>query len=402
MTNALFRDVIENFQSGSRAAEPAAPSLTSLSVIGTGPDALAVAVAAAGAGLAVRLGAVQGAADGRQRLSSAISVRGEDLVGNYAIAGIEKDDRSQDAPIQWIADIGRAIAGTDAVIVAESAGLQGAAATMLAPHLRPDQIVGTLSGGLWAAAEFDRRLSELTDSSTPVVAIHGRPWVTSLEGTTLHIGGRANSVECSGPAEQVEALRRGMLPMLSGPVDYMTGSLGGPDWLVAAAAAIQRLGVARDDTAPLAATLDKSVSTTTLASIDTEVCAVARRLNTRREPIGVALSRMYGAPEDLTAEGDDLASAFARLPAFDRFRVDESDERDAVLFGLVPIEDCAAALDVPVPVISAFLTLYEARTGLLVRGRGRGLTQLGLREGNDETRRADIAACVTPGTGSES
>lgn len=297
-------------------------------------------------------------------------------------------------------DPAEAVAGSELLLVAVPAYGQEAMARTLGPHLGPDQMVILMPGSFGGALTFLRVLRDLGIDEVPLIAEcssfvfackkdgpdgvwirgvkRGLPVAAIPAGDTARVVAALADFYELAPAANVlftslnninHVAHPAQVLMNAGRIEYMGG-----DW------SFDHEG------------FTPSVGRVTEA-VDAERLAVVKQLGL--EPVSLLewYLRFYG---DQGVKGNSLYEVTHTSPIWGPARAPDSLEHryltEDLPYGLAPIAELGAQLDVAMPVTNSVITLASAALGRDLRREGRSLAQVGL-AGLD--RDAMIRLCET-------
>ena len=383
MSDSQFRAVLDSL---SRAApsvdeEPSHPQ--SVAVLGAGPVGLLLACECLAAGLRVRLASLYGDELRILRAAGAITVRGEHLVGSYAVA-----DKIGSTPAVEIADsIDEAVAGAEVIFIATPAIAHTTYAGVLAPVLESGQTVILVPGRFLGSVDFTRTLSaHLAPADVTIGELAHAPYVATSSGAAVHVFAVTKKVGCATlPVESASELCRTLaqvLPMLhpvDSPLDTAFGTVTG---VLNVAPLATNVGVfeAKDDPS-LKTLVTPGLSRTILRRLDTERREVAFRYGVR-DLVSVAtwLRESFGDDGEVQS-GDDIHEALDGIESFDdvKFGWDGAPQVfDDVANVLVPLASAGRIAGVPTPVTDMVIALASTLSGTDLQAEGRSFERLGL------------------------
>ncbi len=371
-------------------AQPAvsqAPAIESVAVVGAGPVGQIVACAALVAGCDVALHSPFGREARRLTDSEALAVGGAAMTGSYRLS----QPGTPGQAIRITPDLESAVREADAVVLAVPAFTHATYAGLLAPLVRPGQLIVLAPGRCFGAIEFARVLrrqrarAELTIvelETTPYVVTQAHPG--RLEVVAEHRAVPAAAFPNTATASAVKALLPA-LPMLreaSGVLETTFANMAG---LLVAAPAL--LAAAAPGSASLHERLPATVVDTVIARLDDERRRVASAFGVRGlPPLAEWLEAMFGTTAQDTVMALDEVTAYRSVscPAADSTAV-----HDAVATGLVPMASAGAVADIPTPATATLVGLASALSGLDHVRHGRTMATVGL-DGmrTDQIRRA--------------
>lgn len=284
-------------------------------------------------------------------------------------------------------DAAAAMDGADIVLFAVPAYAEKYFTELIAPFVRPEQLVVLFCGNFGGALEFAHALRSKGATRLPLIAeTEACVYAGQKSGpAAVRLGGRKAGVAIAAlPSTNTEEVLERIRPLF-------------PDF--AAATNVLETGLSNTNPVPHvpvmvlnAGRIDSSVPQFRFYAdgITEAVGRVAAALDRERlaiaEVLGFHLSstrdRMLDWYGDQGASGETLGTVLRTNPAFQSAMAPQTLEHRFLLedvpFGLVPLEALGRSLGVATPVISALLTLSCELLGSDYRSQGRNLVSLGL------------------------
>lgn len=369
-------------KAGPKAPAPATAPAARIAILGGGPDARMLAALALAEGAEVALFSAYGAEI--EALASGVAIRGAGPLGAYQV------NRADAPSITATAQIDRAVAGADLLVLTGPIHKQRTYAMVLADHLSDGQTLLVAPGRTFGALEA-AWLLKLGGVAADVTLAEAQtlPYWFTVEGATLHLSPAAPAPAATLPKGGVGALSA-VLPHAAPVHDVLAASFADGSGLVEAPALLLGGGgLARGGPAiPMGGQpLEENASFRNLIGADQRE-TIARMAAERRK-----VAARYGVRDLPDADGwldihAGAASGEGRRPVPD---LDQSRAilRDAAIGSLAPLVSAAALAGVETPVTEAMLTMISATLKADFAPAGRRLEAMGLAEGGaDGARRA--------------
>lgn len=383
----MFEQMLAKLEESHKATLP--PTISSVAVIGADPVGQSLACAALKAGCDVVLYSSFGQETRGLTDANDIVVEGGDLTGTFGV--VAGDESSRNPSIRVIPEIDLAVRDAGAIFLAVPAYTHASYAALLAPVLRPHQIVVLAPGGSLGAVEVARVLrSQRSRDDVTVVELCSAPYLVSRpqpgklvveETHRLVLAAALTNVATQGVTEVL----RHILPMLRPASGVLHTTFSNMAGLLVAAPAL--LSASSPGNASLRERLPADLVDTLLARLDQERRRTAFAFGIRELPTFAEwLEINFGTVEKDAVKALDEVSAYGRIPCPS---VGDPAVRDAVATGLVPLVSAGEAAGVATPTTSALVALASALHGFDHLRHGRTMASLGLdRMRPDEVRRA--------------
>ena len=189
MSLADFQAVVAALDARDIGPPPPAPPIETVAVLGGCHIAQTMAVAFHAGGATVRLWSPLGDQMRALRAAGSISVRGEDLVGNYAA------DPDSNTRIELADGLFDAASSADAIIVAGQPSEQRAIATLLAQGVAPGAAYVVVPGFTFGALELRWWLRSMGEEARgPIVELADVPWSATATGPNTVVLGSPRAV----------------------------------------------------------------------------------------------------------------------------------------------------------------------------------------------------------------
>ena len=377
---------------GNAAPEPA--RLSSVAVLGGGPDARLLAALALSEGCEVTLFSAYGQELDLLRAASGIGLRGAGPVGSYHV---DRDGAS----VRLTAELDAAVKGAEVIFLTGPIHKQRTYAMVLADHLVDGQVLVLAPGRSLGAVEtaWNLRLGGCQADVT-LVEVQGLPFWYQAEGAVLHLSdagprvaatlprGRSAAIaqlqDMLGPLEEVESVLASGFLDLSAAVELPALTLGGAG-LAPGGIPVPMGGVPLPENETFAALIGPDQARL-IEALAEERRAVARSFGVRGLPeTDDWIARYIGA---------DKGEGARPIPDRDTAR---SLMRDGVIGSLVPLASAAALAGVDVPQTRALMAMTGAILDANVAAAGRRLETMGITAADASEARRIMDALTTGG-----
>jgi opine dehydrogenase len=278
--------------------------------------------------------------------TSAVTIRGEHLVGSYRLTEAGSDQPA----IVLRAGIDDAVADADAILIATPAVAHAACGGLLASRLRPEQLLVLVPGRAFGAVEVARSLRRFAAPALPmIVELGASPYrVAAPRPGALTVAAVAAAALPNRRTDMAIGRLHTVLPMLAPGRGVLETTFSDLSGVTDAAPALLR-----------------------------EPASVMRQIDDERRRVAFA----YGVRELEPAPAVEDPP-----PALDR---GDARVHDSLCCSLVPLVSAGELAGVPTRTASAIVELGSALAGLDYARHGRTLAALGLdRFRPDEVRRA--------------
>ncbi len=286
-------------------------------------------------------------------------------------------------------NIEMALDGADVVLVCLPAPAHESVASELAPYLRPHQMVVLNPGGLFGSVAVARALraggyrDRLRIGETATLSYICRkdgPASIMVSSATVNLPfaalpGRNTADMMRELGDVLPTLQRAPTILAAGLASINT--VLHPPGMILAAAWIES---SSGDFAYYADTAVPSVARL-MAAIDEERLAIARGWGIPAEPFLNIFADIGSTSREAAASGDfrqaledSVPNRFIRAPS----SLDSRYLHEDIPFGVVPLIDIGRAVDAPVAILEAILTIASTIAGRNYRQEGRTLARMGL------------------------
>jgi opine dehydrogenase len=300
-----------------------------------------------------------------------VTVRGAYLVGTYRLG-------SDPAPMVAVAGgVDEAIAGVEAVLVATPSLEQSSVAGLLAPHLRPEQLVVLVPGRCFGAAEFRRELQRCGVGALPAVGeLSAPPYLaTTAAPGQLMVHARLARVAASPNTARLSSVWPSLDIVDSALATSFSDLLG----VLNVAPLVLNTAMADGGRGPRRELMTSTVATVCEA-VDRERRAVAFAFGVRDLPSAAeAVAAAHGLPIDGPAS---LHEVWHAVEAFDDLVLPGTSLRrqlgDDVACSLVPLGSAGRCAGIPTPATDALVATASLLAQVDYGSLGRSLGSLGL------------------------
>lgn len=284
-------------------------------------------------------------------------------------------------------DAAAAINGADIVLFAVPAYAEKHFTELIAPVVRPQQLVVLFCGNLGGALEFAHALRSRGAGQLPLIAeAEACVYAGQKSGpTSVRLGGRKAGIAIAAlpsmKTEQILELIRPLFPDFVAASNVLETGLRNTNPVPHVPVMVLNAGRVDASIPPFRFYADGITEPVgqVAAAVDRERLAVAEALGLHLSSTRDRMLEWYG---DQGASGETLGTVLRTNPAFQTAMAPQTLEHRFLLedipFGLVPLEALGRSFGIATPVITSLLTLSCELLGTDYRLHGRNLASLGL------------------------
>ncbi|WP_310961248.1 NAD/NADP octopine/nopaline dehydrogenase family protein [Nocardioides terrisoli] len=407
MSQTDFRSFVDALDTAGSTRPVSAPPIRRVAVLGAGAVGQLLACEALAAGLDVVLHSVFGRDLEDLEEQGSITVRGNHLVGSYAVGEAQPGQPA----IKLASSVDQAVINAEVIFVATPASAHATYAGVLADVLVDGQVVVLVPGRFLGSVAFRQDLARHhCRADLTIGELAATPYLASRIGATVTVQGVTRSADlatlpvdaASGVVERLSV----MLPHLTAVDSPLVTAFGTVTGVIAVAPMLTNVAVmdGRDSSVLLRDLVPAALSGTLIRALDQERRDVAFHYGVRDLPSAGDWLRAAFDPreqQDLDRADDDLAAVMADLEIFDEVTVGGTGGphvTDDVPHTMVPLVRAGRNAGVPTPATEAVVALASCLIGDDLMSTGRSLEGLGMGgiRPPDVRRRLSTAAEVAP------
>jgi len=407
MSQTDFRSFVDALDANGSARPVSASPIRHVAILGAGAVGQLLACEALAAGLDVVLHSVFGRELEDLEERGSITVRGNHLVGSYAVG----DAHPERPAITLASSVDQAVINAEVIFVATPASAHATYAGVLADVLVDGQVVVLVPGRFLGSVAFRQDLARHhCRADLTIGELAAAPYLASRTGSTVTVHGVVRSADLATlPVDAAPAVVERlsvMLPLLTAVDSPLVTAFGTVTGVIAVAPMLTNVAVmeGRDSSVLLRDLVPAALSGTLIRALDQERRDVAFHYGVRDLPSAGDWLRTAFDPreqQDLDRADDDLAAVMADLEIFDEVTVGGTGGphvTDDVPNTMVPLVRAGLNAGVATPATEAVVALASCLIGDDLMSTGRSLEGLGMGgvRPADVRRRLSTAAEVAP------